>query len=889
MVLTRTRAWSAHAEQTPTATHHYCDYIQWPVDPPDRQTMGGKAAVLAALGNTFPIPAWFVVTPAALLASLSDTQRAALIAGQELGNMQMSQAVVAAITQAVATLDDDPHACFAVRSSATAEDGQKASFAGQLASYLQVERNNIFTAVCHVWQSAFADHVTYYRQQLWDKQNGAAPTTWLPAVLIQRMVDADVAGVAFGADPVTGDRRHCIITATRGLADGLVSGRVNGESYRVERQGKVLQQQKIEELALLSPGMIQAIIMLLTQVEAQLGAPQDIEWAFADGQLYLLQARPITTLPVNSMPTPTNQGPLTIWDNSNIVESYSGVTAPLTFSFARHVYAHVYVAFCRQMGVSAAQIEAAQPAFRNLLGYLNGHVYYNLLNWYRILALFPGFQSNRHFMEQMMGVKEGVDDKILATLLPQQPTRWARLVDGWRLARAGLGLLGSQLTLRKTIARFYARLDRALPHTTDELQRLSLTELVADYRTVERQLLTQWDAPLINDFLCMIAFGLSRQLLARQGGEQGLQLHSDLLIGQGDIISAEPAQRLTQMAVLAAQDPGVVEALLHAPPHQALAALATLPDLAGAYHAYLAKFGNRCMQELKLESPTLVDDPTSLLRAIGQMATHRPSAPTTLRPASTSASQALAALYPRQPLRRWLTGQVVAWAKARVRDRENLRFERTRVFGYARQLFLAMGQRLCEAGLLDQPRQIFLLEVEEVLRVAEGTSTTYDLRGLIALRQAEQQRFAALPSLPNRVQTAGLTVTALATGIDQPLPKPPVDDTTRRQGIGCCAGVVQAPVRVITDPRQASLQAGEILVARFTDPGWITLFANAAGILVERGSLLSHSAIVARELGIPAIVAIDGLLEWLETGDVVEMNGATGTVQLRRDDVLHDA
>lgn len=879
MALTPTQAGVAHAEQTLPATYHQHDYIQWPVDPPDRRTMGGKAAVLATLENTFPIPAWFVVTPAALLASLSDAQRTALAAGQGLTDLQPNPTVAAAILQAVAALDADPHARFAVRSSATAEDGHQASFAGQLTSYLQVARAELLATVGQVWASAFADHVSRYRQQLATPPDGIAPTAWLPAVIIQRMVDAEIAGVAFGADPVTGDRNQYIITATRGLADQLVSGRVNGESYRVARQGQPQPQPDNAATTLLAPSRLAAIVTLLTQVEEQVGAPQDIEWAFADGQLYLLQARPITTLPVNARPTPTDQGPLTIWDNSNIVESYSGVTSPLTFSFARHVYAHVYVAFCRQMGVADAQIDAAQPAFRNLLGYLNGHVYYNLLNWYRILALFPGFQSNRRFMEQMMGVNAEMDDNLLAPLLPQQPTRWARLVDGWRLARAGLGLLGSQLTLRGTIGRFYARLERALAHTSSEISALTLPDLVAEYRTVERQLLTQWDAPLINDFLCMIAFGLSRQLLARQGGEAGLQLHSELLIGQGDIISAEPAQRLAQMATLAASDPAVVDALLHASPAQALAALATLPDLADAYHAYLAKFGNRCLQELKLESPTLVDDPTSLLRAIGQMARRTPSVAPAVRPASTAASQALAALYPRQPLRRWLAQQVIIWAKGRVRDRENLRFERTRVFGYARQLFLAMGQRLCEAGLLDQPRQIFLLEIEEVLRVVEGTTTTYDLRGLVALRQAEQARFATLPPLPNRVQTAGLTVTALPMACHRAQTPTTAALNTHRQGIGCCAGVVHAPVRVVTDPRQTTVRPGEILVARFTDPGWITLFANAAGLLVERGSLLSHSAIVARELGIPAIVAIDGLLEWLTTGDVVEMNGATGLVE----------
>jgi pyruvate,water dikinase len=240
----------------------------------------------------------------------------------------------------------------------------------------------------------------------------------------------------------------------------------------------------------------------------------------------------------------------------------------------------------------------------------------------------------------------------------------------------------------------------------------------------------------------------------------------------------------------------------------------------------------------------------------------------------------LAPLFKKQPLQRQLATWAVQWAKARVRDRENLRFERTRVFGYARQIFLAMGQRLWAEHLLEQPRDIFLLTVDEVLALAEGMATVADPRPLIAQRKAERAHCNRLPAPPNRltsddVKAAWFTPTGAWTSAPA---QQHIQGAAEQRGIGCSAGVVRAPVRVVKDPRTTSLQPGEIMVARFTDPGWITLFANAAGILVERGSLLSHSAIVARELGIPAIVAIDGVMAWLQTGDMVEMDGATGRV-----------
>jgi pyruvate,water dikinase len=188
-----------------------------------------------------------------------------------------------------------------------------------------------------------------------------------------------------------------------------------------------------------------------------------------------------------------------------------------------------------------------------------------------------------------------------------------------------------------------------------------------------------------------------------------------------------------------------------------------------------------------------------------------------------------------------------------------------------------MGRKLHALDVLDEPRDIFYLEVNEILGFVTGTTTCSDLKGLAVVRKREFERFRQMPAPAERFETRGMVAqgndfqgtTKVAAALD--------GDT--RKGLGCCPGVVRGRVRVIRDPRQARLATGEILVAERTDPGWIMLFPSAAGVLVERGSLLSHSAIVSRELGIPAIVALTGVTRWLRDGDQVELDGSTGIVR----------
>jgi pyruvate,water dikinase len=515
-----------------------------------------------------------------------------------------------------------------------------------------------------------------------------------------------------------------------------------------------------------------------------------------------------------------------------------------------------------------------------MLGLIRGRVYYNLLNWYRVLALLPGFKLNRRFMEQMMGVKEELPDDFLAEF--GEASVSDRVKDGFDLAFSLAALVANLCLLPRKIRRFQRRLNEALAPPARPLEVMTADDLSDYFLGLEKKLLTRWDAPLLNDFFAMIFYGVLRRLLAAWVNDTAGTLQNDLLCGEGGMISAEPAARIRELAELASGNAGLVKLLCAGPPAAILSAMEEIPEFKSAYLEYLARFGDRCLEELKLESSTLHDDPLLLLRAVGHLARSRSSDAGVEPPidevdarrnAETRVHQALAL----QPLRRVLFRWVLRHTRTRVRDRENLRFERTRLFGRVRRIFVELGRRLHAEGHLQDPRHVFWLEIDEVLGFIAGTATTTKLQELVALRQAEFSEYRATAPPPNRFTTRGIVNHRTPwQGIQ---PAAPNVEGQHRKGIGCCPGVVRGRVHKVTDPRKASIQAGEILVAERTDPGWIVLFPAAAGLLVERGSLLSHSAIVAREMRLPAIVSVDGLMDWLRDGDQVEFDGSTGVVR----------
>ena len=801
--------------------------------------LGGKARSLAALSAAgFQVPPFFVVIAETIPTSREWCEQVA----------EACRALPSGGT-------------LAVRSSGADEDSAGHSFAGQFESFLFVKADGVPEKIEAIWASANSDRVRAYRDT-----HGLPAVAAPPCVIVQAMIDADSAGVVFSADPVSGRRSIAVVSAVKGVGEALVSGERDADTFRIDQSGSIIESVKAD--AAICRQQAIEIAELARRAEAHFGVPQDIEWAIHDGSLFLLQSRPITSLES----TPDPDGALAIWDNSNIAESYSGVTTPLTFTFARRAYEAVYRQFCLLMRVPRKRVENTTGVFENMLGLIRGRVYYNLINWYRVLALLPGFQLNREFMEQMMGVKEPMPDEIVREITASRTD--GRLKDGLQLASTVLGLAINHFTLPKQIREFYARLGEALELPPERLASMRMDELFAHYNALEHRLLRRWDAPLVNDFLAMIFFGALAKLTKNWLGDEKGTLHNSLIGGEGGIISMEPARRIREMAEMASDNPDLLRDL------ESSADLISHEEFASAYRNYLEKFGDRCLEELKLESETLDDDDSLLKGSIRALARRYldegPPSKDSIDAVNRGEAEALVAGAQIGKLKRVVFHWVLRNARVRVRDRENLRFERTRVFGRVRKIMVELGKRFVAEGWLAEPRDIFYLELGEILAVGDAALTSTPLSAAAATRKASFEAFRQTEEPPDRFETRGPVQCYRSFVASRPLTESTGDERT---GIGCCPGVVRGKVRVVLDPQNAQLEPGSILVARQTDPGWVMLFPSASGLLVERGSLLSHSAIVSREMGIPSIVSIPGITNWLNDGDEVEIDGASGVVR----------
>ncbi len=845
--------------------------LLFPKDILESDAIGGKARALLSLHNKdLPIPAWAVVT--------SDTS---------LGSICLEN---------IESIGTGP---FAVRSSAIEEDSNSQSYAGQFESYLFVHHDNIINKIDLVRKSTSSQHLDSYRE------NQGIHSSSIPAALIQQMIDPLVAGVAFSADPVTGIRDHAVVSAVWGVGSSLVSGECDADTWKIDRELNVIETiiakktnthrfdpaskegvstqdiaNELQEIACLTKEQITAVSQLARACAQHFKQPQDIEWCIdKNSKLWLLQSRPITNL--GKMPDPSDAK--TVWDNSNIAESYSGVTTPLTFSFALRAYEHVYREFCGLLSVSKVRITANDQTFQCMLGLVRGRVYYNLVSWYRVLALLPGFQMNRSFMEQMMGVKEPLPAEIVEQIVKENERGvWRDRLD---LCQTLIGLIKSYRKLPSDIIRFRKRLDTALHSiSNDQLNELTNVELISHYRNLEQSLLKKWDAPLVNDFFAMIFYGVLKNLCQKWLNDKDGSLQNELVLDAGEIISAEPPRRIKEMALVARESIELVQLLADGTVEisEKLKAVHSHPVLAALYKDYLTKFGDRCLEELKLESPTVDDDPNPLLTSIAYLAqsdrlnileTHS----TDNAELTTQCLNRITSLWKRK-----IFSWVLTNAKNRVRDRENLRFERTRLFGRVRKIIRQLGNRFVADQKLHHEDDIFYLTIEELLRLHDGASVSNMLFPVIESRRTEFEEYKNTTSPPDRFITTGPLYRY--TNIESPKSIVSMEGDSMK-GIGACSGIVRGRVRVVTNPREAKLEPGEILIAQQTDPGWVILFPSAAGLLVERGSLLSHSAIVSREMNLPCIVSLTNICLLLKTGDLVEMDGRSGIVTKLSDEI----
>jgi phosphohistidine swiveling domain-containing protein len=781
--------------------------------------------------------------------------------------------------------------CFAVRSSGLAEDSSVDSHAGLFDTFLYVDRADVIDRIRSCWASAFTPGNLVYAQR---RGGSSAPRP--VAVVIQVMVDSEAAGVMFMANP-SGDLDETVIVAGYGLGEGIVSGQVETDTYIFDRtrvkwrceigdkrksvrldiaRGHGTSVEEVTQAKRHKPVLsIEQREMLREQGEsiARLYDEfQDIEWAFdSTGILYITQSRAITTIP---------QGTQRIFDNSNIVESYPGVTSPLTVSHIRHCYEVLFRNTLLRLGVSKKGIRQHNHAFKNMLGYLGGRVYYNLSNWYQMFSLVPGVEPYLPVWEEMLGIQKQTD---------RVPTRWLKRIGQlprllWVASRV-LWFFVSLSFYMNRCARSFRRIESDVrARSIAEMESHELAEL-HDY--LEAEVLHGWEITLLNDLYAFVFTAAVRRQLRHIGLDENV--FGGLMAGDNELESTAPVRAATAMAEAVRRDPVLCQQLqdVLALPAEDLGLehierLIDRPAFVRDFRNQLERFGDRCPEELKLESKCFRDDPQSLLRLIS---TYAASSVTVQQldeqrfGTQANAAAGLRTALRGRPVRRVLLGCTLSLARRSIRYRESSRLDRARAFGLIRSIFSSLGKNLAGEGFLGEPRDVFYLTTDEVLGFVTGASVDSRLQGLIAQRKSDLDGYRAF-SPAERIRTQGI-VRAMTV----PLKTRSTGGASNGglQGKGVSAGVATAAAAVVHRPAEAGDVEGKVLVAEMTDPGWVFLMASAAALVVEKGSLLSHTAIIGRELGVPTVVGVAGATDLIKSGQVLQVNGQTGEIRWKNE------
>jgi pyruvate,water dikinase len=804
----------------------------------------------------------------------------------------------------------------AVRSSALGEDSKEFSYAGMLDTCLfRRTEDEICDAVVSCWASIYSDRAVAYRNMRSIPQDKVSM-----AVVVQEMIDGQASGVTFTVNPGTKYEDEMLVTSVFGLGEGLVSGTLDSDQFVVLKKPgyPVIETNlanKVEKLVFdtekaygtitvevdekqagkssLSDMQIREIAEVCHKIECSYkGVPQDIEWTITkDGKIKILQARPVTTI---ETAIPSERKYKTIWDNSNIVESYSGVTTPLTFSFAIYAYHRVYVQFCEVLMVPEQDIKENNFAFANMLGFLNGRIYYNLKNWYKLISVLPGYSYNSKFMEGMMGVKVSYDERKEDKQIGFFQKYFYELP---KVAIVGLNLAYRFWRTDAEVKKFMDVYQNQYNKYKDfDFDSAPAHRLVDIFNELDNTVLSNWKAPIINDFMAMIFYGVLDMLMKKWDLNEDPALKNDLLAGQGNVESTLPLRNIQKMARYIATQTDLKELFSKKSALELKEMFIPVPDsdkpeshvkLGELVADYLEQFGYRAMCELKLEEPSMNEKPEFLF----DMLKNYSAAPLPAEESSGSKERQVREAAERK-VREALGDKalfwklkkidvlmfVANWAKKAMAVREYQRFARTRMYGIVSRIYKSFGKRFVERGVLDKVDDIFYLTMQETLEYVVGTARSQKLRELATLRRTEFDEYKKMDELPDRIETTGITYcNDLTRGM---LADDADDDPNLIRGIGGCSGKITGKVKVILDPSDDMSLNGEILVAARTDPGWVPLFATASALLIERGSMLSHSVIVARELGLPAVVGATGVTRKVKTGDVVELDGTTGIVKI---------
>lgn len=524
----------------------------------------------------------------------------------------------------------------------------------------------------------------------------------------------------------------------------------------------------------------------------------------------------------------------TILDNSNIVESYPGITLPLTTSFIESAYHGVFEGSVMRLTASKDIAEKLDDNLQHMVVNHQGRIYYNLNNWYAVISMFPFSKKVMKVWRHMLGVRQ--NDKTLSPVHLSAVQKF-RLIGV--ILRNGSSIPREMIQLNELFTKVSAEF-----YETD-LTKLSNAELADVYNKLEDQLLGAWEVTLANDMYAFIYSWLA---------EKHIKNARRYISKLADLESMRPIRALVEITEQAVQE-GAIDDLKHlrGSGDDVRVFMNQNLSLAKNMRRYIAEYGDRYLEELKLESATYRTNPELLIERIVEYADD-----------IKNLKRHLKVTDPQMPKANFLRRRYVIKAKLGIKNREISRLNRSRLYGMVRAIFLQMAENLYDQKVIDDPRDIFYLTVSEVFSI-----DTIDARKCIAERKLQYEEYAQLTPKA-RIILDG----------DEVQSEAPHNLCGDLSGVPVSTGTVTAEVLIIIDPKTAPNTKGKILVTETTDPGWVFLLVQAEGIISEKGSLLSHTAIIARELSIPAVVGVEQATKRLKNGQRVLLNGDTGKIEV---------
>lgn len=878
----------------------------------DVRLCGGKASTLARLSRMgLPVPPGFVVTNclfqefldchqlqqpitevcrAITVTNPESLQRAANTIRTLVLCAGLTESMRAALTpQCTILLADGP---VIVRSSAVGEDGANASYAGQLDSFPDLHSAmEIEQAILCCWASYWSDRSLFYQKTRGITLNGMG-------VLVQSQIASTVSGVLFTRSPEAAGEQDddMLVEYCFGHGGILAAGHINPGRLAISRKDYRSQLMVEPEQAdaehhgqLFSEATRVAIGRIGVMLENMLGAPQDIEWTIdTHGKLFVVQSRPISVSAGKVSP-----GPYVVWSNANINENFPEPVSPLLYSIAKEGYSNYFRNLGEAYGVARWRLLSMEHFFRNIIGIHGGRMYYNLSNIHSVLQLMPYGGLLAEFFNQFVGVvtHSPTDEPGRSPRVPEQ----SRLVALLEICRIGLQTLWQYMFFTKRVESFERTVTQFSERTVPAmLAQQTLLGLHQEFQDLLEIRFHRWTNAALADAASMVCYGLLKRVLSRAfPAANQAALHNTLLKGLLNLVSTVPAVRLWELAQVIKGNPELMRLFVEEKSEAILASLLEQQQFAffkSQFDTFLHEWGFRFSGELMLTVPNFQERPTALLEILKKYVGVEGESPlANLERQNLDRNRETQRVLREAPWikvagipvipQAWLINRLLTWTQHAITLRERARMKQALLYSRARQIALAIGDKLVARGDLAHCDDVFFLTHQELDTLLSGSAMfPYWNKELVAARQSWFQALQAMnvPDTFDLPEGEYLGHTNHMSALN-------ATDTASNdlRGIGACGGRVTARATVLADLSEANrLSAGDVLVTKQTDPGWGLVFFLIKGLVMERGGMLSHGAIIAREYGIPTVVGVRDATRSIPHGSTVTVDGDQGLVRL---------